>query len=1397
MVNLLDIGKSGLLANRNALSVTSENIANANTEGYHKRIATSVEMLSAQATPTTKSNGGQGVKIDEIIRSFDKLLSDRLRTVSGTLESSKSFLPYIEMLEDRLTPGLGGMTEMLEGFFDAFGGLSLAPDDVGLREVAIESGRAFASTVADTALAMETMIDGVKDEASQHGERINRILKDLSEIQSAMTSVKDTGVRNPILDRRDLLTAELGELVDINVNISSRGTLKVTLGAAPGGPILLEGDEYAKVTINDDMFVAVDPYGVGNAVQTRRPGNGVLHGLYTAVSAIQETLADFDTWAQNLMTDMNAEHSAGLDLNNKRGENLFSMEGWKMTTAPINKGTASAVITVEEAANMLEGPLRMVFDGPRNLWTTYDDQNNLILESSNGATFPGLTVEIDGEPRSGDVFFLERTTGQAVNFRFALSKGEQLAMAGEIRIGVDAENTGTGGIIARAVTPLPESGQTDLSTVLTGSGSGVDAVEFLQAGVVGSIPRGTKSVELSSLASQSSVQFDLGGQAVAGLTSLDVTLPSGVYSIDLTQDVNGQALAPFTSLDDLAGALNSGLVGAPAVAPSTQPITLPSLKIAAAGSGTFMTLSSAGEDFQGASTLVGGGGALASSTISDANDASDIILFTREGRQISGPPLSEAEAAALLTTANGFFESAVYNADALNQTDGYRGLTMQRSVSGGDFVSELGLGNVPVTWNGGVDPAPNASYDVQLWMSGRDQGTLTVPIGASAERTAELLDEQFNIRAEAQTNVEMSFDANGRVSFGITGDNLSTLRVNAEISNGRLDGVASAINVLSGETGITAELSPDSSRIMLRHSRGETINILDFSHSTGGTMSMQRVSETGQPIDPAAIDLGAGTTDARLAGTIKVLSAGDFELAIDGVQQVAVQDPMQSGLISLSSKSAGTDQTFQFSFDPNADVSAGSDDGLEAVASGLSYDFTLVDNNGASHDFTFDGMSAGVQSSFDIANGIAQEMRDLAPSTRIAGDALAQLPADGMGFSVEFGDQTYHISMEAGALAITGPEEGRIIANFNSNNELVIETNGGELDGSMLRLSSNYRDAAAFGLGQATAPKAELTGQPVDFAALPAGVSTFDVSVDGTSYSMSVNNTGASLAITESAGFPGVANYDAANQTISFIIPADAGEVTIEGNATSQAAGFNVYGLRSSVDDNGLNLTSTTSDPIELSFVTTSVANERISLDNLPDEELLVVMRGPGALKLGGMLTKYSEEQLPGPVDIEVINATTGEIAVKDSNTGHSIATGFLDDLGRAQVAGYEITFKAGFAQGDVFTIEPNLDGAGDGSIAENIMDLRSRDSNTGRGGFADLYTSLLTDVGGQVKTAKDKIGTSQAVKDSTERAWAETSAVDLDAEAANLLQYQQAYQANAQILNVARQLFDTLINSV
>ena len=73
MASLFEIGKSGVQAYRQALSVTGQNIANVNTEGYNKRSADLEEVPSVQGGVTNiPDQSGLGVRVNQIRRSFDE-----------------------------------------------------------------------------------------------------------------------------------------------------------------------------------------------------------------------------------------------------------------------------------------------------------------------------------------------------------------------------------------------------------------------------------------------------------------------------------------------------------------------------------------------------------------------------------------------------------------------------------------------------------------------------------------------------------------------------------------------------------------------------------------------------------------------------------------------------------------------------------------------------------------------------------------------------------------------------------------------------------------------------------------------------------------------------------------------------------------------------------------------------------------------------------------------------------------------------------------------------------------------------------------------------------------------------------------------------------------------------
>jgi flagellar hook-associated protein 1 FlgK len=86
----------------------------------------------------------------------------------------------------------------------------------------------------------------------------------------------------------------------------------------------------------------------------------------------------------------------------------------------------------------------------------------------------------------------------------------------------------------------------------------------------------------------------------------------------------------------------------------------------------------------------------------------------------------------------------------------------------------------------------------------------------------------------------------------------------------------------------------------------------------------------------------------------------------------------------------------------------------------------------------------------------------------------------------------------------------------------------------------------------------------------------------------------------------------------------------------------------------------------------------------------------------------------------------------------------------------------------------------------------------TGGGGstITDAYASAMADVGVRVQGAVTSSEISTSVADQAELRRAADAGVNLDEEAARLLQYQQAYQASAKVLQVAQSVFDTLIEA-
>ncbi len=122
---------------------------------------------------------------------------------------------------------------------------------------------------------------------------------------------------------------------------------------------------------------------------------------------------------------------------------------------------------------------------------------------------------------------------------------------------------------------------------------------------------------------------------------------------------------------------------------------------------------------------------------------------------------------------------------------------------------------------------------------------------------------------------------------------------------------------------------------------------------------------------------------------------------------------------------------------------------------------------------------------------------------------------------------------------------------------------------------------------------------------------------------------------------------------------------------------------------------------------------------------------------------------------------------------------------------------------GDQFVIENNTEGVGDNRNAMAMAGLQTENTLLGQAGagktatFQEAYAQLVSGVGAKTRQAELNYQAGNVLLERNKNALLSVSGVNLDEEAADLIRYQQAYQAAAQVIGVAKTLFDTLLGAM
>lgn len=127
--------------------------------------------------------------------------------------------------------------------------------------------------------------------------------------------------------------------------------------------------------------------------------------------------------------------------------------------------------------------------------------------------------------------------------------------------------------------------------------------------------------------------------------------------------------------------------------------------------------------------------------------------------------------------------------------------------------------------------------------------------------------------------------------------------------------------------------------------------------------------------------------------------------------------------------------------------------------------------------------------------------------------------------------------------------------------------------------------------------------------------------------------------------------------------------------------------------------------------------------------------------------------------------------------------------------AGYSVQLSGKAKAGDTFIIEFNTDAVGNNVNALELGELQSRATlANGTSNYNEVYGELVSRIGSKTHELDVNREAQGILYDQAKAQRESVSGVNLDEEAADLVRYQQAYQANAQVIGAASEMFDTLI---
>jgi flagellar hook-associated protein FlgK len=453
-MSALQAGLTAIRANQAAINTIAQNIANANTPGYHRQ---TVDLRARQ--PLDSGDGlliGDGVDVVGLRQIRNQALETAVSRNTSSQAANATELGIVRSIETLVTPVDGSLSDRVQEFFNSVERLSSSPGDFNLRQELVGHAVNLSNELNSVATSLDRLAAEATTEIDATAAEINDLTTDLAKLNKQIRIAENGGGRVlGLRDQRDQLIGELSTLIDVELRDEGVNRSVALLGSNT----VLVGENGAdlKVSSRDGQLI-VTQSGIDRDV---RPAGGRLLGLLESHNRVIPSFTEqLDSLARQIAGIVDAVHSEGVGLGGSF-KDLTSIRPVSSVDEPLADSVSGLpiqsgelFITVTNSATGIRTLERITIDplteSLQDLAATITGLDNVTATVAAGSgqlaisAAPGFTFDFTGRlEQFPGATSLTGTSAFTLNGQFQGESNDQLTVSvvGSGTVGVDTDLT--------------------------------------------------------------------------------------------------------------------------------------------------------------------------------------------------------------------------------------------------------------------------------------------------------------------------------------------------------------------------------------------------------------------------------------------------------------------------------------------------------------------------------------------------------------------------------------------------------------------------------------------------------------------------------------------------------------------------------------------------------------------------------------------------------------------------------------------------------------------------------------------------------------------------------------------------------------------------------------------